>query len=364
MKRRVFLKRAFAAAVGMSASRAYALTFDEYRQQQKALFDDYQAKFRAAELVYRQEVKQFWSDAELSSARVFVRYTPDLSVRSKVDFESGRITIEAQAGSPAAAGNKIRLEVEKLLQLDTRSAYEEDGVLQLVDKETLTANASQLKQELVVGDLFHGRSAEEVLEPAEKSIAEDLRPVAKVVIELPKGSAAEKAQRYQPLAEQFASQQKVSSALVMAVMHTESHFNPMARSHIPAFGLMQIVPESAGLDTTAYLNGTPRVMTAAELYRPEVNIESGAAYLHLLYYRYLKGVDNPLSRFYCVIAAYNTGAGNVARAFTGKGHIGEAAQKINRLQPQQVYRHLRQHLPYQETRDYLEKVTKRIEVYR
>ncbi|MFC1814544.1 murein transglycosylase domain-containing protein [Thermodesulfobacteriota bacterium] len=103
-----------------------------------------------------------------------------------------------------------------------------------------------------------------------------------------------------------------------AIMKTESDFNPYALSHAPAFGLMQIVPATAGRDVSIYLEkeGLP---SDKFLFNPENNIKYGATYLHLLNYKYFKEINNPVSREYCVIAAYNTGAGNVLRTFDRAG---------------------------------------------
>jgi membrane-bound lytic murein transglycosylase C len=56
-----------------------------------------------------------------------------------------------------------------------------------------------------------------------------------------------------------------------------------------------------------------------------------------------------------VIAAYNTGPSNVFRTFS-RDRVA-AVNQINGLQPAAFYDQLQQHLPYQETRQYLEKVT-------
>lgn len=153
-------------------------------------------------------------------------------------------------------------------------------------------------------------------------------------------------------------------ALVFSIIETESAFNPLARSHVPAFGLMQIVPRSAGQDASAVLFGKPRILAPSYLYNAEKNIEVGAVYLDILFNRYLSGIRNERSRLYCVIAAYNTGAGNVFRAFTGKTRSRAAYQKINAMSPEQVYRHLIWNLPHRETRQYLARVVDRMEKYR
>lgn len=148
------------------------------------------------------------------------------------------------------------------------------------------------------------------------------------------------------------------------MIESESSFNPRAKSHIPAYGLMQIVPNSAGKDATAYLFGKAKVLTPSYLYDSDKNIAIGGAYLHILFYRYLKAVENPTSRLFCTIAAYNTGAGNVARAFTGDSRsVNKAAPMINSLTPQQVYQRLKRDLPYDETRRYIEKVSTRMGKY-
>ena len=45
----------------------------------------------------------------------------------------------------------------------------------------------------------------------------------------------------------------IDPAIVFAIIHTESSFNPKARSHIPAYGLMQLVPKSGGRDAYNYI---------------------------------------------------------------------------------------------------------------
>jgi membrane-bound lytic murein transglycosylase C len=146
-------------------------------------------------------------------------------------------------------------------------------------------------------------------------------------------------------------------------METESSFNPMAKSHIPAYGLMQIVPHTAGKDATSYLYGKSKILAPSYLYKPENNITIGAAYLHLLHYKYMRRIKNPQSRMYCAIAAYNTGASNVAKAFINRASFNKAVTEINKLKPAQVYDKLRNYLPRKETRKYVEKVSKRMEKY-
>jgi len=86
--------------------------------------------------------------------------------------------------------------------------------------------------------------------------------------------------------------------------------------------------------------------------------------LHLLFHGYLKGIENLESRLYCAISAYNTGPGNVAKAFTNGRNVAEAVKLINQMSPKDVYATLRKKLPYEETREYLKKVSERVLAYK
>jgi membrane-bound lytic murein transglycosylase C len=169
--------------------------------------------------------------------------------------------------------------------------------------------------------------------------------------------------QYQPLAEKSAEKEKLSAAMVLAIMETESSFNPMAKSHIPAYGLMQVVPRSAGRDATAYLFGKAIILAPSYLYNSRNNVMIGSAYLNQVYYKYMRYIKDPLSRLYCTIAAYNTGPGNVAKAFSDSISIRKVAPIINGMNAEQVYEQLEKQLPYEETRNYLRKVTERMKNY-
>ncbi|WP_080995820.1 lytic transglycosylase domain-containing protein [Comamonas testosteroni] len=90
----------------------------------------------------------------------------------------------------------------------------------------------------------------------------------------------------------------VDPASVLALIEVESRFNTHAVSAKGARGLMQLMP------ATALQYG---VTTAADLHRPEVNIDAGTRHLKVLLTRYQNSW--PLA-----LAAYNAGEGAVARS--------------------------------------------------
>ena len=80
-------------------------------------------------------------------------------------------------------------------------------------------------------------------------------------------------------------------------------------------GLMQVVQHSAGRDVFRS-QGKSGLPSRSYLFDPANNIDTGTAYLAMLNNVYLAGIDNPTSRRYAVITAYNGGAGSVLRVFS------------------------------------------------
>jgi membrane-bound lytic murein transglycosylase C len=173
-----------------------------------------------------------------------------------------------------------------------------------------------------------------------------------------KRNRSHKAEPYLDSVNHYSKEWGVTVPMILAVMETESSFNPMAESHIPAYGLMQIVPSTAGLDVNQKLLGLTRKPQPKLLFSSAENIKYGSAYIHILMTRYLKEVKDPKSRFYCAIAAYNTGIGNLAKAFNKgkKGRI-KAISVINQMTPDEVYKVIKKRT-HTETQRYLDKVLK------
>jgi membrane-bound lytic murein transglycosylase C len=229
--------------------------------------------------------------------------------------------------------------------------------MQEVTKKSKKQPASIDQQSVLSKKLVH----QTLREAKPKIVKENNR--TRISYQLPSSTLSSQAKRYLPQVNQQAKRWNLDPALLLAIIQTESSFNPLARSAVPAFGLMQIVPASAGKDVSAFLQGKPMLLSPEYLYKANNNVEAGSAYVHLLSHRYFKDVRDSQSRTYISIAAYNTGPGNVAKTLSGTNSLTRASIAANLMSSEKIYQLMLQKLPAQETRNYLKKVVKRTAYY-
>ncbi len=106
--------------------------------------------------------------------------------------------------------------------------------------------------------------------------------------------------RYQKTIQNAAEMYGFDWRLIAAQIYQESHFNPMARSHAGAVGLMQLTENTANS------------LGVIDTYHPEENINAGVEHLKYLF-DYFKEADG-LDRLCITLAAYNIGQGHISDA--------------------------------------------------
>lgn len=99
----------------------------------------------------------------------------------------------------------------------------------------------------------------------------------------------------------WAGQRNLDKYQVAGLIRQESVFNPRARSHANAYGLMQLIIPTAR--TTARKYGSSATISADTLFQPPVNIELGTAYM--------RDQFDKFGRIEYVAVAYNAGPGRV-----------------------------------------------------
>ncbi len=300
-----------------------------------------------------------WADDEfeVSDTSKLVKYSDHYLSKSSIDFASGKIRVETIDTSNPTQALQDAIVRALLTPKDPRGMdLYSDSEVKFDGKPFL---AGLIKDNQGQDILYEWRAKKyaQYLVANQLKTRTDAKGHKVYYVDLQMSADYQKlaGNSYQALAQRYAKQFSLDPALVMAIIHTESNFNPYAMSHVPAYGLMQIVPSTAGADSHEFITGSKGVPTKTMLFTPEVNIQYGSAYLHILFNRYLQGIKDPKSHEYCVIAAYNTGSGNVLRAFHSDRK--QAINVINSLSPEQVYKRLTTRLSQDEARRYVQKVT-------
>jgi membrane-bound lytic murein transglycosylase C len=340
---------------------------DQYARDPEALVRDLrEAKkdFEAILAVLGVNVGKTWGkkEVQLPERKKYVKYTQNYKSWAIVDFDSAEILVETLDDQDPQKSLKNAIVTTLLTPQDPRSVdlFSDKEIVLTDDKEPYLFG-------LVLDQRNKPIRLPEEAEPfaaylLEKNYATRVvdqdgtkKTVHYVTMDMVSNLPMKQAEKYRALVHQFAQQYNISPSLVFAVIRTESNFNPYAVSSAPAYGLMQLVPTSGGREAYRKAKGQDVIPSRDYLFDPENNVELGTAFLNVLMFNQLEAVDHNVSREYCVIAAYNTGAGNVFRTFSRDRTT--AVNQINSLQPAGVYDQLRKNLPYEETRSYLEKVT-------
>jgi membrane-bound lytic murein transglycosylase C len=361
--------------------------YDQYEEQQKKEFED-----------FKKNVEQKWSNFKSPSKKEYVEYDSDLNSRASVDFERGEVTIEVIIEDEPAVQKPItkglRKNTKKIKEIvknknnntkpikNSRSTTLENSLSkkkamsqqkiqeklvnviktkgvngnpilkdQLVDKKgksVSTRNAKKYAAQLV--------SSSTIKQKSYKSKDGKTRTVYTVKVPMKPDHISTRAKEYKKEVLKQSKRFNIDPIIAFAVMETESAFNPKAKSHIPAYGLMQLVPKSGARDAYLFVYKKDKFVGGDYLFRPSNNIELGCAYLSKIRHQYFKSIKDDEKAYICAIPAYNTGIGNVAKALTGKTKLKPASMKANSLTPKQLYNKLHKDLKYKEARDYLERV--------
>ncbi|SHG42203.1 membrane-bound lytic murein transglycosylase C [Marinomonas polaris DSM 16579] len=331
-------------------------------KQAKVTRDLVRADIKAIQALYAeldQKVNKKWGkgNSELPEKKKYVKYTNDYQARTIVDFEKGTVRVETLTTNSPLDTLKQAVTTTLLTTADptktdifSSDAPDTEGVPflypQVMDHDGKLVQyrwrAQRYSDYLVTNKLKKSSSNGKTVYAVEFNLVaqhEHLRQ-----------------EKYSQYVIAAAKRYNLSPALIYGIIETESSFNPYAVSPANAYGLMQVVPATAGRDVYNLVKKKSGEPSKEVLFSPENNIDIGSAYLHILQTRYLVKVSNKVSQEYSMISAYNGGTGNVLKTFD-KDRT-RAMNKINQTSTSNVYKKLRYDHPRTESQNYLEKVTK------
>lgn len=140
----------------------------------------------------------------------------------------------------------------------------------------------------------------------------------------------------------YANEYQVDENLIYAIIKAESNFNPEAVSGKSAYGLMQVV-ENTAIDIAKKVKpNLTKEEVMENILDVDFNIELGTKYISMLIEQY-KNI--PLA-----LTAYNAGIGTVNN-WIEKGILEEDGSNI-------------ENIPYKETNQYVRKILRDYEIYK
>ena len=319
-------------------------------------WDETEAQQRRELQELKRRIDLLWGEAGVTSTKKnWIDYNENFSVRSNIDFKDG--TIEIDALVPLNVSNpyeRAKKEIsDKMVTSFIAKGIEQEGILtnQLKTSKGFYVTNKNLKN-YIQSELFP-----KINKVPTSIIGNDgntrLRFGAR--FSLVPGHLGIRAEKYRNTVQANANRFSLEPQLIMAVIHTESYFNPFARSHAGAYGLMQVIPRYAGREAYQFIYRQDRIITPPYLYQPVNNINLGSAYLYLLYNKHFADIQGGDKRLYLTICGYNWGPTAIRQKIVQR-------YQISFMPSDKLYRLLRYRTP-QETSDYLKRVTERSHLY-
>lgn len=306
---------------------------------------------------FESQVKKQWGDDDYLQAgkHRYVKYFDGYRTRAHIDFDNGKIYVSTVANYAPQGTLKKAIEETLLMPADPSQVdLFSDQSVPLSNKPFLLGQVKDHQNQNIQWPWRAGKYADYLIANKLKTKKFQYGTAYYVEIDMVNDHLEQREYQYADIIRQAAKRYNIDEDLIYAIVKTESSFNPYAVSHAGAYGLMQIIPKTAGADVFNLVKNKPGIPTKEYLFNPTNNIDTGAAYFYILKNRYLKEIQHPRTKDYAMISAYNGGTGGVLATFDPDRK--KAMKDINHLQPNQVYWALTNKHPKAEARRYLEKV--------
>ncbi|WP_281544562.1 membrane-bound lytic murein transglycosylase MltC [Grimontia sp. SpTr1] len=303
------------------------------------------------------EAKKQWGDDEYveSSKHRYVKYLDGYQTRAHIDFEAGKIYVSTVAQRQPMEKLQKAIVQTVLMPADPKHVEQfTDKDIELTGKPFFLGQIVDQEGKSIEWEWRANRFADYLINNKLQSKPIKRGKAYYVQIDMVKDHLEQREYQYAHYVRDASKRYDIPEDLIYAVIKTESSFNPYAVSHAGAYGLMQVIPKTAGADVFNLVKKKPGMPTKEYLFDPANNIDTGTAYLHILKTRYLRDVKNASSKHFSMISAYNGGTGGVLATFHNDRK--QAMVELNRKSPRQVYDALTTRHPKDEARRYLQKV--------
>jgi len=304
-------------------------------------------------------IEKRWGSREIKVAGKsnYVKYIDNYLSRSEVDFQKGTIIVETVSPTDPKLHLKNAI-ITTLLTPDDPAHVDlfSSKSIKLEGRPFLYQQVVDQDNKPIQWSWRANQFADYLIANKLKVKDVDFKKAYYVEIPLVENQVEIRGYKYADIVRRASRKYDIPEDLIYAIIKTESSFNPYAVSWANAYGLMQVVPKTAGRDVFKLVKKRSGEPSPEYLFNPENNIDAGTAYFYILKNRYLKDVEHPLTLEYTMISAYNGGTGGVLNTFN-RNDRKRAMRDINSLQPNQVFWALTNKHPKAEARRYLEKVT-------
>jgi len=359
--------------------------FDSYKNEQTAEQAKYVKEMNLAEanyyarqdslfIQYKDEIERLWNEFKESTPKEWVSYSADFSGRSAVDFEKSEIKVAAVVDEKASETEKEQQKVkaQEIVKQQLISIMKEKDK---ISNEPILANQVQnpVKENQAIKDKDINLIAEKIVKESKPVVIKTKdgnKLKYEISLKLIPNNIKIRLEKYKATIEAMCKKHEVNPKVAMAIIHTESFYNPKAYNrHGNAYGLMQIVPKYAGATMNYSLYKKKGKPSSDQLFDAEINLNMGIGYMRWLADNKWSKVTNKENQYYAIICSYNGGPGCVYKAMTGKmTKIGQSKwdkmmNDLSTMDSNDLYNKLHKDVPWKETRNYIKLVKDRMEKY-
>ena len=229
-----------------------------FYQQQKALEADWEAmqnQSRQAWSNMQKQAEQNWASFLHSTQKEWVDYDLAMDTRSRVDFEKGKIEIETVFPDDSTA--TIEKAAQKIISRTKTILARTYTADQTILKNQIADTHGQIVTDQNADAFLSGELLARITKDPSPYITQDgsRKTRYSVSIDMVPKHIDIRAKQFLPLVASNATRFNLDPKLIMAIIHTESFFNPLAISTAGAVGLMQIIPSMPVARLTAFCMG-------------------------------------------------------------------------------------------------------------